>query len=102
MQFWVVPVVLALAATPAAGASHPGLGNQFESTVRPFIMKYCAGCHSGQSAAAQLDLKSYTSLDTVTADFPHWALLMDRLAAKEMPPKPMPPPPAEATQQVIA
>jgi hypothetical protein len=52
--------------------------------------------------AAQFDLKSYTSVDRVAADFPRWALLMQRLEAKEMPPKPMPRPPEEATQQVIA
>ncbi len=52
--------------------------------------------------AAQFDLKSYTSLDAVTADFPRWALVMARLTAKEMPPKPVPAPPEEASQQVIA
>ena len=52
--------------------------------------------------AAQFDLKSYTSVDKVAADFGRWALVMQRLEAKEMPPKPMPRPPEEATQQVIA
>jgi hypothetical protein len=52
--------------------------------------------------AAQFDLKSYTTIGQVTADFARWSLLSDRLTAKEMPPKPMPAPPAEAAQQVIA
>jgi hypothetical protein len=94
--------LLAVSATHAAAATPSALGQQFQQTVRPFVMKYCVGCHSGQTPAAQFDLKSYTSLETVTADFPHWSLLMERLAAKEMPPKPMPPPPAEASQKVIA
>jgi hypothetical protein len=102
MQLRVVSVMLAVAATPALGAAPPGLQQRFDQTVRPFIMKYCVGCHSGQMPAAQFDLKSYTSMDLVTADFPRWALLMERLTAKEMPPKPMPPPPVEASQQVIA
>lgn len=102
IQFRVAPVALAIAALHAAGAPQPVLEKQFEQTVRPFVIKYCAGCHSGQTPAAQLDLKSYTSMETVTADFPHWTLLMERLAAKEMPPKPLPPPPAEVSQQVIA
>src|ERR1700724_2244331 len=102
MQFRIISVILAVAAMPAAGASQPALEQEFEQTVRPFVMKYCAGCHSGQTAAGQFDLKSYTSLDMVTSDFPHWTLLMERLAAKEMPPKPVPAPPAEASQQVIA
>ncbi len=94
--------LLAIAAVRAAGASHPTLDQQFDKTVRPFITKYCAGCHSGNTPAAQFDLKSYTSIETVTADFAHWSLLMERLSAKDMPPKPVPAPPAEASQQVIA
>lgn len=101
MQLRAVSVMLAIAAAPA-GAAPPALQRQFEQTVRPFVMKYCAGCHSGRTPAAQFDLKSYTSMDMVTSDFPRWTLLMERLTAKEMPPKPIPPPPAEASQQVIA
>ena len=102
MQLRAVLALLALAALPAIAAHPPALEQQFEQTVRPFVTKYCIGCHSGQMPAAQFDLKSYTSLDMVTEDFPRWSLLMDRLTAKEMPPKPMPPPPDEARQQVIA
>jgi hypothetical protein len=96
--FWGV---LALAALPAAAAITPPLDRQFEQTVRPYVTKYCVGCHSGPSAAAQFDLKSYTTLSSVAQDFPRWEAVMGRLNAKEMPPKPMPAPPAEATQQVI-
>ncbi len=84
--------VLLLGAIPAAAAA-PALDRQFEQTVRPFVTKYCIGCHSGKSPAAQFDLKSYTTMDTVTRDYPRWALVLERLTAKEMPPKPMPPPP---------
>lgn len=94
--------MLAVAALPAAGVTPSVLDEQFEHTVRPFVTKYCAGCHSGQMPAAQFNLKSYTSVDMVTADLPRWTLLMDRLTAKEMPPRPMPAPPAEASEQVIS
>ena len=70
---------------------HP-LDRQFEQPVRPFVAKYCSGCHSGQTPAAQFDLKSYTTMDMVTHDFPRWALLLQRLTAKEMPPKGRPQP----------
>ena len=88
----------AYAATPANTAS---INQQFDQTVKPFVGKYCVACHSGKMAPAQFDLKSYTSVDMVTEDFGRWALLADRLKAKEMPPKPMPPPPAAEAQQVI-
>ena len=104
MKLRAVSALFAVAAMPGTGATTPppALAQQFEGTVRPFVAKYCVGCHSGPSAAAQFDLKSYTSVDMVTADFPRWVLLMERLTAKEMPPKPVPAPPAEVTAQVIA
>jgi hypothetical protein len=101
MQLPVVSALLAMAAIPLAGGVTPALDQQFQQTVRPFVTKYCYGCHSGQMPAAQFDLKSYTSVESVAADYPHWALLKDRLEAQEMPPKPMPAPPEEAKQQVI-
>ncbi len=101
MQARRLLAVLTLAAQPAECASSAVLDRQFQETVRPFVAKYCAACHSGSSPAAQFDLKSYTSLDMVTREFPHWELVMERLNAQEMPPKPVPPPPAEARQKVI-
>lgn len=100
MQLRVLPVLLAVGAIPAAAAA-PALDRQFEQTVRPFVTKYCIGCHSGKSPAAQLDLKSYTSMETVTRDYPRWAQVLERLSAKEMPPKPMPSPPEDSRQHVI-
>ena len=101
MQLRALPVVFAIAASPAQRAATPVLDRQFEQTVKPFVAKYCAGCHSGQTPAAQFDLKAYTTMDMVTRDFPRWALVMQRLTAKEMPPKPMPAPPDDARQHVI-
>jgi hypothetical protein len=37
----------------------------------------------------------------VVRDYPRWAQVLERLTAKEMPPKPLPQPPADARQQVI-
>ena len=85
----------------AVAAPSPSLDQQFQQTVRPFLAKHCLGCHSGQNPAAQFDLKGYTSLEMVTRDYPRWALVMERLEAKDMPPKPMSPPPAEASHQVM-
>src|SRR5580692_5544520 len=101
MQFRTFIAIIAIAGPAARGAT-PALDQQFDQTVRPFIAKYCVGCHSGQTPAAQFDLKSYANLDMVTKDYPRWALVLERLTANEMPPKPMPPPPAEARQHVIA
>ena len=37
----------------------------------------------------------------VVRDYPRWAQVLERLTAKEMPPKPLPQPPADARQEVI-
>jgi hypothetical protein len=94
------PVLLAITAIPASAAT-PVLDRQFEQTVRPFVTKYCIGCHSGQTPAAGFDLKAYSSMEMVTRDYLHWARVLERLTAKEMPPKPMAPLPEGARQQVI-
>jgi hypothetical protein len=105
MKFRTLFLSLSLTAASMVDAATPGptppIDQQFEQTVRPFVGKYCVACHSGKTAPAQFDLKSYTSVDMVTDDFARWALLAERLKAKEMPPKPMPPPPANEAQQVI-
>jgi len=100
MRKQVLAFLLAIPAIPAPGAV-TSLDRQFDQTVRPFVTRYCAGCHSGQKPAGQFDLKAYTTLKMVTDDFPRWSLVLERLTANEMPPKPLPPPPAEASQPVI-
>ncbi|HVV70925.1 MAG TPA: DUF1587 domain-containing protein, partial [Verrucomicrobiae bacterium] len=77
------------------------MDRQFDQTVKPFIAKYCVNCHSGKNAPAQFDLKSYSNVDMVKEDFGRWALLSERLQNQEMPPKPMPAPPAAEVQKVV-
>src|SRR5690349_21852794 len=98
----LLAALLVCAATAAQAAPASNLEAQFTTTVQPFLNRYCAGCHSGATPAGSLDLKSYSSIDQVTADFARWSLAADRLAAKEMPPKPMPAPPAELASQFVS
>lgn len=100
MKLRALPVLLVIGAVPMPAASVT-LDRQFEQNVRPFVAKYCAGCHSGKTPAAQFDLKSYDTMEMVTRDYARWALVLEKLTAKQMPPKPMAPPPADASQQVI-
>ncbi len=86
----------------AAQAAHSDLESGFAQNVRPFVATYCTGCHSGASAAANLDLKSYSTLSDVVRDLARWNAVAGRLSAGQMPPKMMKQPPAELRQQVIA
>ena len=99
MQFRVSLVLLLLSV--AAHAANPVLERQFQQTVRPFLTKHCIGCHSGSAPASQLDLKPYSTVESVVNDHPRWALVLERLAANEMPPKQVPQPSDEARKQVI-
>jgi hypothetical protein len=83
-------------------AADAGLDRQFSETVRPFIAKYCAGCHGGASPAGQLDLRGYSSYADVVRDYRRWDMVRQRLAAGTMPPKPVPPPPDATRHAVVA
>src|SRR5271165_102127 len=96
-----LPVILALSLMPFGEAANAVLERQFAQTVKPFISKYCTACHSGETPAAQFDLRTYSTMDTVVRDHARWMLVLERLTAKEMPPKPLPQPEPEARQQVI-
>ena len=84
-------LLAALAWAGASGAdtsskAHPQLEQQFDSTVRPFLQSYCVSCHSKMNPQAQLDLTSYPNMAAAARDNAHWGLVLDKLAAKQMPP----------------
>src|SRR5215210_5177998 len=85
----------------AAAPVHADAARQFTETVRPFLAEYCISCHSGEKAAAQLDLRQYATTAAVVEDYSRWNRVLARLTAKEMPPKQMKQPPDAARQQVI-
>ena len=101
LRTFLVLLASVTACAPARAAAKLPLDQQFQQTVRPYLAKHCIGCHSGQNPAAQFDLKAYTAMDSVARDYPRWALVMERLEAKDMPPKPMAAPPPEASHEVI-
>ena len=93
---FVAPAINA-AAPPADVDEQKG----FTETVRPFLNTYCTSCHSGEKAPAQLDLRQYTTTESVIQDYSRWNRVMARLSAKEMPPKQMKQPTDTERQQVI-
>src|SRR6266498_2354900 len=92
---------LAIPAINAAESTEADLARRFTQTVRPFLHTYCMGCHSGQTPASQFDLSPYSTMAAVVRDHPHWAHVLARLSANEMPPKQVKQPPEELRQQVI-
>jgi len=85
-------VVLGCVAMPmnaAAPLSDAGVERGFTDTVQPFLNTYCTSCHSGEKAPAQLDLRKYTTTESVVEDYSRWNRVLARLTAHEMPPKQM-------------
>ena len=85
----------------AHGADRAGLGPRFEKTVRPLIESYCIGCHSGEDPAGHFDMSGHTTLAIVAGDHARWSLALDRLRAREMPPKDADPPTDAEREQII-
>jgi hypothetical protein len=95
-------VLLGITATLLPAADSGGaLDRRFTDTVVPFVNQYCRGCHAGTSPAAQFDLTVYTDTQSVLREFPRWTLLLERMHAREMPPKGTPQPPEDRRQQVM-
>ena len=94
----VIPVVpSAKAVTPTDAA----LERRFEQSVKPFLATYCAGCHANDKPAAAFDIRPYSTMKSVVDDPGHWAIMLDRVRASQMPPKGMKQPPAEARKQFV-
>jgi hypothetical protein len=92
---------IALPWAGAADAVSSDLEHRFTQNVRPFLASYCVGCHGGATPAAQFDLRPYSTMAAVIQDYPRWNLVLEKLTAREMPPKQAPQPPSDARQEVI-
>lgn len=92
---------IAVPASKSAPTPDTELERQFAREVRPLVATYCSACHSGATPAASLDLLQFPNVASVVQDYPHWAVVLQKLSAKAMPPAGMPQPPEEARQKVI-
>jgi hypothetical protein len=85
---WIAIVVLFLSASTAKETiSEAALEKKFTTTVRPFLDSYCLSCHRAEKPKGDFDLSPYTSLKAVHENLKVWEMAMERLEAKEMPPK---------------
>ncbi len=80
------PPAPAAVPAPAADRMPQLLEARFQSTVHPFVQTYCVTCHGGTKPKAELDLSTYTTLDSIARDPRRWNLILERIKAGEMPP----------------
>ena len=86
--FLVIPTLLlgALSAVSAGFAAQPP-PSDYAKTIKPFLTKYCAQCHGAnlQRGGIRVDTLGHDFSTPITAM--HWADVMERMNAAEMPPK---------------
>jgi hypothetical protein len=93
--FWAPVVLFPLLAPLGLAATPPFAG------ADAFLQKNCVSCHSSSAPAARLDLSKLGYEPANTDNFATWIKIHDRVSAGEMPPKPMPRPPAESVTQFV-
>jgi hypothetical protein len=86
----------------SVGFGLPGqdMEREFTATVKPFLARHCYSCHGAVNPAAQFNLRQYNDVASVVRDHARWALVAEKLHSGEMPPKPLPAPPAEEREAV--
>ena len=90
-QRFLLIFLLALAcvvapAMNAAQAPNADAEREFAATVQPFLIRIARAATPGEKAAAQLDLRQYSSAASVVQDFAKWDRVREKLAAHQMPP----------------
>lgn len=66
------------------------------------LKQYCLGCHQGKSAAGGFDLRSFDTIDKITAKPRTWDRAILRVRQGEMPPKSAPQLPVDQREQLTA
>src|ERR671913_141936 len=89
-RFLIALLVAAAVVAPAMNAAQspsPDVEREYRANVQPFLNAYCVSCHTGENAAAQMDLRQYSSAASVVQDFAKWDRVREKLSAHQMPPK---------------
>src|ERR1041385_7202664 len=72
----------------------------FDSRIRPFLTRNCAGCHNAKLNTANLNLDAFADEASASKKPEVWQKVRDRLITGKMPPPPAPPPPKEEIAEV--
>ncbi|MCH8979248.1 MAG: DUF1592 domain-containing protein [Armatimonadetes bacterium] len=78
--------LLSVAALVQPRPQDPSLQASFDRDVKPLLIEYCTGCHSGPAATAGLRLDAVTGPGQVLAERSRWELLRKNVANGVMPP----------------
>ncbi|MDB6155282.1 MAG: cytochrome [Chthoniobacteraceae bacterium] len=74
-------------ATPGRALDAGAAPEIFEQQIRPLLKDYCLKCHSTEKQKGDLDLETFTSVESVKRHPKIWQGVAEQLANNEMPPK---------------
>lgn len=97
-------LLLAIAAVVAAslpGRAQVASKNEYATTIKPLLQKYCLTCHSTKAKKGSLDLERFATIAEVRKDLKRWQQVIELLEAGEMPPKNKPQPTASERETLI-
>ena len=77
------------------------LSEDFESEVKPFLIRYCNDCHSGADPEAKLDTSIFDQAQSVSSAWGTWQEMVSRVHEQEMPPADTSPQPSEAERVML-
>src|SRR3954462_7485944 len=87
MSAFLLSVCLIAGASRAAEPTQMDLDARYKNTVQPFLQTYCVSCHSGENPKGQVDLSSFSSMDSVLKSHKQWDIVLEQLSGGDMPPE---------------
>jgi len=73
----------------------------FDSTVKPFLSKYCLTCHAGPRPPAHVQLGDAKSIDDILRDTALWDRVARNISSSHMPPEGMPKPTESEREAIV-
>lgn len=75
--------------------------SEYDRVVTPFFTRHCLGCHNPKKAGGELDLTALNPDMKASTSGARWAMLVEKLANGQMPPKGRPRPNSAAVHAVL-
>src|SRR5205085_3660843 len=106
-SLWAAGTVVALGAFAAAartGTAQKSVPppDEYTTTARPLLAKYCLGCHSAEAKKGGLDLERFATAADARTDPKVWEGVIEQVEAGEMPPKGKPRPTDGERKRLLA
>ena len=86
---------------PSVGFAEDSVGIGYDKQIRPFLIKYCAGCHGPKTQKAKLRVDKLDPDMTRGSDTDMWQEVLDLINVSEMPPEDAPKQPTRKERQVV-